>query len=154
MHQINVGPHSIRHFTNGRRQSSSTTIGEGRAQRIRPVEQLRQHVSHQFLHDGITDLHRGTSHRAGGGVHGHGGERGAPDAVTARGSADDHHPVTGMGTRERGCPLMHPPYTAAEHQRVGREPDVEQDGAGHSGHSHLVAVIGHSGHHPFSHPSR
>ena len=90
--EIDRGPESGCQLANRGRQPAGTAVGDGR---IQPgITSSEDNVDQTLLHDRVTDLHAGSGHVAGGGIHGHGGERGATNAVTTGTSADDHDAIT------------------------------------------------------------
>ena len=134
-------------FTHRGGESARPAVGEGMDQRIRTVEQVDEQVGDKAFDDRIADLHRGTGHFAGRGIHRHGGKRRPADAVTPGRPADHHDAVAGLRAGQFVITGHDFPDAAAENQRVGRVTRIVEHGTGHGRDAHFVAVVGH----PFDH---
>ena len=135
--QLDVGADALGHLADGRRQPAGAAVGDRRPQ----VVGAGEHVDQQLLGDRVADLHAGAGDLAGGGVHRGAGERGAADAVAPGAPAEHDDPVAGVRAgRQRA--VGGDADAAAEHERVGREAGVVEDGAGDRRQADLVAVVG------------
>jgi hypothetical protein len=130
-------------------QTAGSAIGQRTDQRIRAVEQFDEQIGDESFDDGITDLHRGASHLAGRGIHGHGRKSRSADAVASGCPADYDNAVAGLRRREFVIAFQNFTDAAAENERVGRVARIIEHGARHRGDAHFVAVVGHSLDHAF-----
>ena len=135
--QLDVGADAVGHLADRRGQTARAAVGDRRPE----VVGAGQHVDEQLLGDRVADLHARPGDLARGGVHRGAGERGAADAVAAGATAEHDDAIAGErsgGQRSFGGHAD----AAAEHQRVGREAGVVEDGAGDGRQADLVAVVG------------